>query len=131
MSEAEVEERLKRREIDRRSYAWREGMPEWLRLESIENFQALASEVGDASWRIVTPIEATYPESGAPEKPNDEPRPQETEAPLVHPPEATLNRRLRIHQPLLRPRPLIPKSRSLPVSWLMVETQRSQWTAIN
>lgn len=83
MSEAEVEERLKRREIDRRSYAWREGMPEWLRLESVENFQALANEVGDASWRIVTPIEATYPESGAPEKPNDEaPAPQETEAPI-------------------------------------------------
>ena len=61
MSEAEVEERLKRREIDRRSYAWREGMPEWLRLESIENFQALANEVGDASWRIVTPIEPPTP----------------------------------------------------------------------
>ena len=72
MNEAEVEERLKRREIDRRSYAWREGMPEWLRLESIENFQALANEVGDASWRIVTPIEPAYPESGAPETPSDE-----------------------------------------------------------
>ena len=85
MSEAEVEERLKRREIDRRSYAWREGMPEWLRLESIENFQALASEVGDASWRIVTPIEATYPESGAPEKPNDEaPAAQEKETEYIN-----------------------------------------------
>lgn len=62
MAEAEVEERLKRREIDRRSYAWREGMPEWLRLESIDNFKDLATQVGDASWRIVTPIEAPYPE---------------------------------------------------------------------
>ena len=67
MDEAEVIDRLKRREIDRRSYAWREGMPEWLRLEAVEHFKELAEQVGDASWRIVTPIETPY-ETPAPDE---------------------------------------------------------------
>ena len=81
MSEAEVEERLKRREIDRRSYAWREGMAEWLRLEAIENFKALANEVGDASWRIVTPIEAPYPQTANDNKADESPASTEDAAP--------------------------------------------------
>jgi len=87
MSQSEVQERLKRREIDRRSYAWREGMPEWLRLEAIDHFKDLALQVGDASWRIVTPIDAPYPDQPTddaepkPPAPTSQPEPEPTVKP--------------------------------------------------
>ena len=50
---------LKEREIDRRTYAWQEGMPDWIRLETIEAFKSKAESAGDARWRVVAPLESS------------------------------------------------------------------------
>jgi predicted Zn finger-like uncharacterized protein len=42
---------LKEQKVDKRTYAWREGMGDWLRLGVVPEFENLANEAGDATWR--------------------------------------------------------------------------------
>ena len=56
---------LQEREIDRRTYAWKEGMADWIRLESIDTFKSEAENAGDARWRVVAPIENEPAKSNA------------------------------------------------------------------
>ena len=74
--EDDLRELLKERQVDQRSYAWRDGMKDWARLGDIPEFEELAQSVGDASWRIVTPIEHSNQSSvRAPEPPSSMPEP--------------------------------------------------------
>ncbi len=47
--------------IDKRTYAWRDGMADWLRLGTVPEFSDIAQKAGDASWRVVRPIEESTP----------------------------------------------------------------------
>lgn len=51
MSGAQVEEMLRARKIDRRTYAWRDGMGDWARLGVVPEFEDLATGAGDAGPR--------------------------------------------------------------------------------
>ena len=51
----DIIELLRHNHVDRRSYAWRDGMNEWARLGSIPEFADLANNVGDANWRLISP----------------------------------------------------------------------------
>lgn len=49
----EVQGRLERKEIDKRTFVWKSGMKDWQRLAQVAVFRELASQTGDASWRVV------------------------------------------------------------------------------
>lgn len=42
--------------IDKRTYAWRDGMDDWQRLEKVPEFKDAANHAGDAAWRVVKPL---------------------------------------------------------------------------
>jgi len=46
---------LAAKEIDKRSYCWKDGMAEWLRLGAVETFKAAAEASGPAAWRVLQP----------------------------------------------------------------------------
>ncbi len=54
---------LEQQKIDQRTYAWREGMGDWLRLAGVDEFADALD--GDADWRVVKPVAKAKP---APQK---------------------------------------------------------------
>jgi hypothetical protein len=47
---------LDRHEIDKRTYVWRDGMPEWQRLGAVAELKDQGQRAGDASWRVMAPV---------------------------------------------------------------------------
>lgn len=69
IAESKVLEMLTENQIDARTYAWREGMGDWLTLAKVPEFSEKASQSGDAAWRVMTPKEPNTHEPTPPPQP--------------------------------------------------------------
>ncbi len=56
ITKAALFNQLHNKEIDKRTYIWRDGMGDWKRIGKMEEFQAAADGAGDAAWRVMAPI---------------------------------------------------------------------------
>jgi len=61
VTHAELVGMLARKAIDKRTYVWRDGMGDWQRLGTVDQFKAETSGADSAAWRVMEPTAPATP----------------------------------------------------------------------